>query len=353
MFFHLVDARFGTIKGEGSILNEREYAKIRDAINLIAKDIATPEQLAAIVKTYKMIPSFNMAIEKLVSDTCRAYSDNDTMRKYYLEYLRNRFSLPYKSVTEMEKLTLDKMKNIHPGNMSLEENHNLIEETLVNLCNKLNTLGVDYYLVGALPCYIATGTSLTRYHEDIDIMLNEEDIENVIIALQETDYDFQDRRYNNENSYNPDTNIVAGEHELRAQNRNNEFHLGFFPFVRGKEGEMIYRHYFQTNESDEEVTMIWEWPLTLEETQLRYDETPVQYKGTSFRMGSLEHVYSIKSYTQNWPDKEKDQYDIAMLEKSGMLDYDKVKRIQELHKLNSSLRTIIPSDLENSGSKRS
>jgi len=204
--------------------------------------------------------------------------------------------------------------------------------------------------VGALPCYIATGTPFTRYHDDIDIRVNEEDIEKVIVALQDTDFDFQDRRYNNKNYYNPNTKRVeGGDLELFAKNRNNEFHLEFMPFIRGEEGEIILRNYFQTEENGKKVTMIWEKPFTLEETQLRYDETPVQYKGINFRMSSLENVYIIKNHIQNNPEREKDRYDIAMLEQSGMLDYGKVKKIQHYHcQTNSSLNIV----MENAEVKR-
>ena len=50
----------------------------------------------------------------------------------------------------------NKSKNYRPGNISIEENHQLIEESLRVICNKLNELDVDYYVVGALSSFIGT-----------------------------------------------------------------------------------------------------------------------------------------------------------------------------------------------------
>ena len=62
------------------------------------------------------------------------------------------------------------------GNMSLEDNHRLVNESLVRFTTLFNQYGIDYYIVGALPCFLKTGQQLFRYHDDIDIMINEDDI---------------------------------------------------------------------------------------------------------------------------------------------------------------------------------
>ena len=314
-------------------MSDEEQRKLLETVNLIAKDFATSEQIQQVVVKYRQFSSLDSALTELMMDTYNAYRQNDTMRNYYLEYIKNKFIMDFKNVAEMEKTIQERLaKNIQLGNMSLEQNHQLVESTIIDLCNRLNALGIDYYLVGALPCYIASETPLVRYHDDIDIMLNEDDIDNVALALQGTDYDFQDKRFNNEKYFDSTEKRVRGEHELVAQNRNNEFHLGFFPFVRGKEGEINSRGYFQTNENGENVTMICERPSTLEQTQLSYDERPIQYRGTSFRMGSLESVYNIKNHTKNDLGREKDGYDVAMLERSGKLGYEKAKQLQAIGK---------------------
>lgn len=327
-------------------MNDEEQRKLLETVNLIAKGIATPEQIQQVQVKYRQFSSLESALNELMMDTYNAYRQDNTMRNYYLEYMKNKFSMDFKNVAEMEQAIQERLaKNIQLGNMNLEQNHQLVESTLVDLCNRLNALGVDYYLVGALPCYIATGTPFARYHDDIDIMLNEDDIENVTMALQGTDYDFQDKRYSNEKYFDPSEKRLRGEHELVAQNRNNEFHIGFFPFVRGKQGEIISRGYFQTNENGERITMICERPSTLEQTELIYNETPIQYNGTSFRMSSLESVYNIKNHTKNDLGREKDGLDVTMLEKSGMIDYEKAKMLQTVGKRDYQEPRIFNADL--------
>lgn len=327
-------------------MNDEEQRKLLETVNLIAKGIATPEQIQQVQVKYRQFSSLESALNELMMDTYNAYRQDNTMRNYYLEYMKNKFSMDFKNVAEMEQAIQERLaKNIQLGNMNLEQNHQLVESTLVDLCNRLNALGVDYYLVGALPCYIATGTPFARYHDDIDIMLNEDDIENVTMALQGTDYDFQDKRYSNEKYFDPSEKRLRGEHELVAQNRNNEFHIGFFPFVRGKQGEIISRGYFQTNENGERITMICERPSTLEQTELSYNETPIQYNGTSFRMSSLESVYNIKNHTKNDLGREKDGLDVTMLEKSGMIDYEKAKMLQTVGKRDYQEPRIFNADL--------
>ena len=56
------------------------------------------------------------------------------------------------------------------GNMSLVENHKLINDSLKHFCVLFNKYDIDYYIVGALPCFIKTKQKLFRYHDDIDIM---------------------------------------------------------------------------------------------------------------------------------------------------------------------------------------
>lgn len=63
-------------------------------------------------------------------------------------------------------------------------------------------------------------------------------------------------------------------------------------------------------ENDIVVVDLLERKSTLTGTQLRYDETPTMYFGTSFKTSSVESVYKLKSYTK----RPKDITDIKKLE---------------------------------------
>lgn len=80
---------------------------------------------------------------------------------------------------QIKKLIIDH------GDISVEENHSLINNSLKEVCDRLNNLGVDYYIVGALSTFIGTQTPLFRYHGDIDFMVAEKDIPKVREALKD------------------------------------------------------------------------------------------------------------------------------------------------------------------------
>ena len=72
------------------------------------------------------------------------------------------------------------------------------------------------------------GTPLFRYHGDIDFMVEEKDIEKVREALKGNDYDFLDKRFDIQKSFSEGVGYIQGEHEVIANHKDNEFHLGFF-----------------------------------------------------------------------------------------------------------------------------
>lgn len=80
--------------------------------------------------------------------------------------------------------------------MSLEENHRLVNESLTKFTTLFNQYGIDYYIVGVLPCFLKTGQQLFRYHDDIDIMVKD-DISKIAKIVELSSYKFQDDRFPN------------------------------------------------------------------------------------------------------------------------------------------------------------
>lgn len=234
------------------------------------------------------------------------------------------------------------------NNMPIEENHKLISETLPWLLQKLNDNNIDYYLVGALPCYLATGEKSIRYHDDIDFMLNEKDIPIVEKLLENTLFAFNDLRMNSPKRIDEHSGMPSGNHEVMAQHIDNKFHLGFFCFRRGEKGEVIHRDYFQQeNLQGHMENKVYERVISLERSMLSYDEDLKYLQGTniSFKMGSLESVYSIKNFTKHERGREKDAIDVSMIERSGKLN---IERLNSLNNLNdNSYVQIVDNTIEN------
>lgn len=166
---------------------------------------------------------------KELSQMCYSLFSNTELYDYALTIIRNINPNICPQIDEMKSILSKMFLNELEGNISLEENHQLIKESLINFTTLFNQHGIDYYIVGALPCFIKNGVPLFRYHDDIDIMVNEEDIPKIAEIMETEGYKFYDDRFPDiERFYQMQENKPP--HTVLAQNSNNEFHLGFFTF---------------------------------------------------------------------------------------------------------------------------
>ena len=207
----------------------------------------------------------------------------------------------------------------------------MIAETLKATCDKLNELGVDYYVVGALSTFIKTGTPLFRYHGDLDFMVSEADLPKVQEALKDSNYNFSDDRLDNKKRYSPDVGHTQGEHEVIANHKENEFHLGFFLFRREEDKSITVREYFMEEENGVRKPKILERNIPEELAALEYSEEYTEFAGTKFRASTPESVLSKKMYTRH----EKDMLDIEALE--GKVDLEKM---EEMKKYQSTTKVV-------------
>ena len=158
-----------------------------------------------------------------------------------------------------------------------------------------------------------------RYHGDIDFMVAEKDIEKVREALEGTDYDFSDDRFDNKKRFTEGVGHTQGEHEVIANHKDNEFHLGFFLFRREPDQTMTIREYFmQDREDGQRVPMVLERHYPKELVNLEYSSEEIDFEGTRFRTSTPESVYAKKMHTRN----EKDMLDIAALK--DKVDHGKI-----------------------------
>lgn len=171
-----------------------------------------------------------------------------------------------------------------------------------------------------------------RYHGDIDFMVAEKDIEKVREALVGTDYEFSDDRFNNQKRFSEGVGHTQGEHEVIANHKDNEFHLGFFLFRREPDQSITIREYFmQERENGERVPMVLERHCPKELVDLEYTSEETEFAGTKFRTSTPESVYSKKMHTRH----DKDMLDIQALK-------DKVdeRKIEEARKYETTLQVV-------------
>lgn len=163
-------------------------------------------------------------------------------------------------------------------------------------------------------------------------MVAEKDLDKVKEALAGTDYEFSDERLDNQKRLAEGVGHTQGEHEVIANHKENEFHLGFFLFRREQDQSITIREYFmQERENGEKEPMVLERHCPKELVDLEYTSEETEFAGTRFRTSTPESVYAKKMHTRH----EKDMLDIEALK-------DKVdeRKIVEAQKYRTTLKVV-------------
>lgn len=322
-------------------MTDEEKMKIETTVMNIASNVPnlSKERAQKVIENLYAMKQPKDVIEKLAMSLESIFGSSPEFKDIYISSLEQLLTIDesaFKNIEELlKKIEFNKSHNVTPGNISIEENHTLINTTIQSLCSKLNELGVDYYLVGALSAFIGTGVPLFRYHGDLDFMIAEKDIDKVREALKDSDYVFEDNRMTTDKTYNPDVGHTQGEHEVIANHKENEFHLGFFLFDRHRDGSIDINEYYKGRKDGKDVPMILKRHLPKELVELEYTTESTEYAGTTFRTSTPESIYAKKSYTA----KGKDLIDIEAL--GGAVDFDK---IEEAKKIRTTTRTMCADD---------
>lgn len=155
-------------------------------------------------------------------------------------------------------------------------------------------------------------------------MIAEKDIPKVQEALEDSDYTFSDDRLNNQRRLEKGVGHAQGEHEVIANHKENEFHLGFFLFRREPDNSITVREYFmEEDENGERVPKILERHEPAELVALEYSEEYTEFAGTKFRTSTPESVYAKKMSTRH----PKDMLDIEALK--DKVDFDKIRKMKQ------------------------
>lgn len=318
-------------------------AKLKNVIDNLSKIISIDEEKKKeLFFKYSSMSDIEV-IKELSQSVYRILGTNQELYEYSLTVIRNINPGICPPVEEMKSILTKMFSNEVEGNMSLEENHKLVTESLVRFTILFNQYGIDYYIVGALPCFLKTGQQLFRYHDDIDIMINEDDIPKVSEIIELSGYKFQDDRFPSiERFY--EMKKIKPPHTVLAQNPNNEFHLGFFTFRREQDNSITMREYSHRLEDEKVVVDVLERQSDPLGTSLRYDEIPTSYLGTTFKTSTIESVYNLKGYTK----RPKDITDMKKLE--PFIDKEKLLQISAHPNHNVEISNI--GNLEETHKKR-
>lgn len=195
-----------------------------------------------------------------------------------------------------------------------------VDKALEYICPKLNALGVDYYIVGAVGAYLRAGIDSGRLHDDLDILIEEKSVDLLEEVFKNSDYEFQDNRFSSEKILN-EKNYTDGEHEVIAKAKNSDFHIGFFLFSKTSETYTI-TEYFRDGDIQKKI----ERTLPIKYFEYQYDDEPIRYGGSQFKTVTPECIYKNKLGME----REKDKYDCGMLR--SLVDSGRLGRMRGMSK---------------------
>ena len=154
-------------------------------------------------------------------------------------------------------------------------------------------------------------------------MIAEKDINKIKELLKDSDYVFEDNRLTVSRTYDPNL-AIQGDHEVLANHKENEFHLGFFLFDRLSDGSINSKEYYRGRKDGKDVPMVVIKHLPKELVDLEFTTNGIEYAGTRFRIRTPESLYAMKVHST----RPKDIIDVKALE--DRIDFEKVKRLESM-----------------------
>lgn len=215
----------------------------------------------------------------------------------------------YQSAEDLiQRLNWIKGMNMEHPQMPLTQNHKLVIEAFDKF-NELIQGKFDCYYTGGLMGYLATGHELERYHGDLDLFINEEQL----IALKELVDSSSDFKFVS----NMDHKEING-HEYKITYCDTPMSIGLFLFERKNDMSITTKEYYYENQDVNGELLVDEHHFSPEYTEMCFSNQVREHNGSTYKMMSLESIYNSKKNS-----RPKDRYDASIIkDKIDMLiDY--------------------------------
>lgn len=249
----------------------------------------------------RILVSLNDLVTRKAIDVQDIFDNVDMLVKLNPEKYQNAEDL-------IQRLNWIKEMNMEHPQMPLTQNHKLIIQAFDKF-NELIQGKFDCYYTGGLMGYLATGHKLERYHGDLDLFINEEQL----MALKELVDSSDDFEFVS----NMDHKEING-HEYKIKYRDTSMSIGLFLFERKKDMSITTKEYYFENQNINGELLVDEHHFTSEYTRLCFSNQVRQHNGLTYRMMSSESIYNSKKNS-----RPKDRYDASIIkDKTDMLiDY--------------------------------
>ena len=272
-------------------------------------------------------------IKDLVQIVYQELKTDDAYYTYALEIIRNINPKICPTVEDMKTKINRMYANKNKGSISLEENHKLVDESIVKFTSLFNKIGIDYYVEGAIPSFIKCNIPFYRSYDSVHLMVNENDIQNISKIMELSGYKFQDDRFPNLERFN-EIQQTNPPHTIQAQDPNNKFSIGFSTFRRENDNSITIREYKHRLVNGTVAVDLVERKNDKIASKLKYDDNYIDYKGTSFKTGTVEDFYLSKEHSE----KQEDITDIQKIR--PFVDMNKLEELKK-HPTNDTLTNNI------------
>lgn len=304
--------------------------KLCNLVQFLFNDHVSEEHKKLLLLKYDNEISLEDAVSKLVIDVYRSYYKDEVKLNYYLNFLCDEF-LDGISLDELKETILRKLEsNFECGNLSLDENHEEVRKALLFICRRLNEEKIDYYVVGSVPIYIKLNIPFSRFHSDVDIAVSHKDIDKLGEIFKDSDYEYMDNRLFSQKFFDYDEKRARGGHEIVAQKKDNEFSIGIFEFERLDDGSIIKKDYFSEIVDGNLINRVCKYHYGKKFTNLYYSKDYLHYEDVKFKYCTIEGTYLLKKKNASHIGRNKDSYDVQIIENNYALDQNVINKLQLL-----------------------
>lgn len=202
----------------------------------------------------------------------------------------------YKTIDDLlNRLFWLKSRNFDHQNTSLRENHELVIETFDKL-NGLIENNFDCFYTGGLMGYIATNQRLERFHGDLDLFINE----NELLELKKVVDESSEFTFKSSLKKKGKTG-----HEFEIVCKNKPMSIGLFLFEREFDDSVTLKSYYYENDK----LLVQERHYDKDYTKIAFPKVPRTYHNHCYQMMRLEAIYNSKKRG-----RIKDKYDAKKIE---------------------------------------
>ena len=233
----------------------------------------------------------------------------------------------YHSVNDLiARLNWLKSMNLEYPQMPLTENHKLVLETFDRF-NELIKTNFDCFYTGGLMGYLATGHNLERYHSDLDLFINEEQLP-ALFELVQNSLDF-------ESVSNMNHKETHG-HEYKITYKNSPMSIGLFLFNRLPNQEVVLKEYYYQGEDLNQTLYVDEHHISSKYASMIFSNQIREHNNTFYKMQTLESIYNSKKNS-----RPKDRYDAKIIQDyiDRLIDYKLDTEKQDNYDINHKVAT--------------